>query len=294
MNQKRSALLIMLISHPSIEGKEISCYFCEHMVRGQFSLFQRAPTLAWLLGLNVGLYGVLVVLALFSRMSGQEGFFVWLYHKLALPAHLSELARQPWSVLTHMFVHDVRSFWHILFNMLWLYWMGRLFTTVQPERRLGWIYMLAGLAGVVGYLVYALSKGVGGYALGASAAVNGIILATVALMPNYGVFLFFIGPIALRWVGLIWVFLDFVTALTNEAVAVAHLSGSVAGMVIGYALRQGWKPESIFKAIREYFEGPEEISQEEIDRILEKIHAKGMKSLTRRELRILQRATEKL
>jgi DNA-binding NarL/FixJ family response regulator len=108
------------------------------------------------------------------------------------------------------------------------------------------------------------------------------------------VFLFFIGPIALRWVGLIWLFLDFVTALTNEAVAIAHLSGSAAGMIIGYAFRQGWRPENLIQAIREYFEGPQEISQEEVDRILEKIHAKGIRSLSRRELRILQKATERL
>jgi len=264
------------------------------MKRGSFSLFQRSPTLGWLLGINIASYVLMVLLALVSRLSGQEAFFNWLYHKVALPASFSELLRQPWSILTHMFLHDVRSFWHILFNMLWLYWMGQLFIAVQPERRLGWVYLLAGLGGGTGYLIYAWTQGLGGYALGASAAVNGIILATVTLMPHYPVFLFFIGPIALRWVGLIWVFLDFVTALTNEAVAIAHLSGSVVGMVVGYAFRQGWSPESILSSIRQYFQGPEEISQEEIDRILEKIHAKGIKSLSRRELRILQKATEKL
>ncbi len=264
------------------------------MRQGSFSLFQRSPTLAWLLGLNVVSYILMVLLALIFRLSGQDAFFTWLYHKVALPGNLHELLRQPWSILTHMFIHDVRSFWHILFNMLWLYWMGQLFITVQPERRLGWVYLLAGLGGATGYLMYAWMKGMGGYALGASASVNGIILATVTLMPHYPVFLFFIGPIALRWVGLIWIFLDFVTALTNEAVAIAHLSGSLVGMLVGYAFREGWSPESTFKVIREYFQGPEEVSQEEIDRILEKIHAKGIKSLSRRELRILQKATEKL
>jgi len=264
------------------------------MGRGRFSLFYRSPVLGWLLGINIALYGCMVLFALLARVGGQEALFRWFYHKLALPGNLFELLRQPWSIVTHMFLHDVYSFWHVLFNMLWLYWMGRLFMTVQPERRLAWVYGLAGLAGAVGYLSYTLAKGVGGYALGASAAVNGIILATVTLMPHYPVFLFFIGPIALRWVGLIWLFLDFVTALTNEAVAIAHLSGSAAGMIIGYAFRQGWRPENLIQAIREYFEGPQEISQEEVDRILEKIHAKGIRSLSRRELRILQKATERL
>ncbi len=264
------------------------------MRRGSFSLFQRAPTLAWLLAINIVLYGLMVLLALSARLSSQESLFTWLYHKFALPANLHELIRQPWSIFTHMFLHNVWSFWHVLFNMLWLYWMGQLFITVQPERRLGWVYGLAGLGGAVGYLSYALTKGATGYALGASAAVNGIILATVTLMPHYPVFLFFLGPIALRWVGLVWIFIDFVTALTNEAVAIAHLSGSATGMVLGYAFRRGWSPENILRSVREHFEGPSEISQDEIDRILEKIHAKGIKSLTRRELRILQKATEKL
>jgi membrane associated rhomboid family serine protease len=259
------------------------------------SLFQRTPTLGWLIAINILAYVSAVLGALVFHLSGADTLFYQYYYKLALPAAWQELLRQPWSVITHMFIHDVRNFWHVLLNMLWLYWMGRLLTSIQPESRIGWVYCLAGLGGALGYGAYTLSKGwMSGYALGASAAVNGVVLATVVLIPYHRVFLFFIGPIALRWVGLIWIFLDFVTALSNEAVAIAHLSGSGAGLLIGYAFRSGWKPEQLIYQLRLWWEGPKEVSQEEIDYILEKIHAKGIKSLTRRERKILQRATERL
>lgn len=259
-------------------------------------LFYRAPTLAWLLAANVGFYVSLVLVALGFHLSGADAVFQYYLHKLALPSEVEVLLRQPWSVVTHMFVHDVRSFWHILFNMLWLYWMGSFFISVQPHQRLGWVYFLAGLAGGVGFVSYSLANGLGAvYAMGASAAVNGIILATVVLMPYHQVFLFFIGPIALRWIGLIWLFLDFILAIGgNEAVAVAHLSGSFAGILLGYAFRRGWGPEGWIAALRDFWVGPKEVTQQEVDRILDKISAKGLRSLTRREREILRRATEKL
>ncbi len=259
-------------------------------------LFYRAPTLAWLLTINVGLYAVLVLVALAFHLGRADGAFQYYLHKLALPARLLLLLEQPWSILTHMFLHDIRSFWHILFNMLWLYWMGSLFISIQPHQRLGWVYFLAGLAGAAGFVGYAWASSFAqAYAMGASAAVNGVILATVALVPYHQVFLFFIGPVALRWVGLIWLFLDFILALGgNEAVAIAHLCGSFTGILLGYAFRQGWEPEAWVRALRDTWSGPKQITQQDVDRILDKIHAKGLKSLTRREREILKRAKEKL
>lgn len=257
--------------------------------------FAGASPLSWLVGVNVAVYVASVLIAVGFYAAGNLAVFEHFYRKLALPGTPALLAEQPWSLLTHMFIHDWRGFWHILINMLWLYWMGRLFLTTQPAHRLFWAYGFGGLGGIIGFLSYAWSHpGYAGYAFGASAAVNGVFFATVALMPNFRVFLFIFGPIALKWLALVWVFLDLLLTLSgNEATAIAHLSGAGMGLLFGYLLGRGWKPERLTISIAQAFQ-EKEITQAEVDRILDKINQKGMKSLTRREREILKKAAEKL
>ncbi|MCS6895204.1 MAG: rhomboid family intramembrane serine protease [Bacteroidia bacterium] len=257
--------------------------------------FARATPLSWLITANVAIYVVSVLIALGFYLAGRIGLFEVYYHKLALPGSPYLLLHQPWSLITHMFIHDWRGFWHILINMLWLYWMGQLFMTTQPPLRLLWAYGLGGLGGIIGFLAYAWSHApYGGYALGASAAVNGVFFATVALMPNFRVFLFIFGPIALKWLALVWIFLDILLTLGgNEATAIAHLSGAGAGLLLGYLLSRGWRPERLgnykLSLLRE-----KEVTPEEIDRILDKINQKGLHSLTKRERETLKKAAERL
>lgn len=257
--------------------------------------FAGATPLSWLIGLNVVIYVLSVLTAAGFYLMGQLAVFEQFYRKLALPGTPLLLLKQPWSLLTHMFIHDWRGFWHILVNMLWLYWMGRLFLTTQPAHRLFWAYGAGGLGGIIGFLSYAWShSGYHGYALGASAAVNGVFFATVALMPNFRVFLFIFGPIALKWLALIWIFLDLLLTINgNEAAALAHLSGAGIGLIFGYLLSRGWQPEQWHTSFSSLFR-EREITPTEVDRILDKIHQKGMKSLTRREREILKRAAERL
>ncbi|MCX8112832.1 MAG: rhomboid family intramembrane serine protease [Bacteroidia bacterium] len=257
--------------------------------------FAGATPLSWLIGVNVALYVLSVLVAVGFYLAGELAVFERFYRKLALPGAPTALLRQPWALLTHMFIHDWRGFWHILLNMLWLYWMGQLFLTTQPGIRLFWAYGAGGLGGIIGFLSYAWGhEGYNGYAFGASAAVNGVFFATVALMPTFRVFLFIFGPIALKWLALVWVFLDLLLTLGgNEATAIAHLSGAGMGLLLGYLLGQGWEPERLTAPFYLAFK-KREVTSDEVDRILEKIHQKGLKSLSRREREILKRAAERL
>ncbi|MCS7297388.1 MAG: rhomboid family intramembrane serine protease [Bacteroidia bacterium] len=265
------------------------------MVKPGRRFFAGAAPLTWLIATNVSIYVASVLIALGFYLANSLPTFEYFFRKFALPGHPTLLLKQPWSLITHMFIHDWRGFWHILLNMFWLYWMGQLFLTTQSSERLLWAYGLGGLGGAIGFLSYAWSHAnYSGYAIGASAAVNGVFFATVTLMPYFRVHLLFFGPIALRWLALIWIFLDLLLTLGgNEATAIAHLSGAGMGVIVGYLLRRGWGPELLGKSMMPFFR-EKEVTEEELNRILEKIHQKGLKSLTRREREVLKRAAERL
>ena len=62
----------------------------------------------------------------------------------------------PWVILTHMFLHV--GFMHILFNMLWLYWFGRIAGDFLGNQRILAIYLLGGLAGALAYFLSYLHR----------------------------------------------------------------------------------------------------------------------------------------
>ena len=100
---------------------------------------------------------------------------------LSVPASLSKLATLFWTPFTYMFLHT--SFWHILGNMLWLYFLGLVFLSVFDGRRMLAVYILGGLSGALFYVAaYNLFPAIESAlpvssALGASAAVSAIVIA---------------------------------------------------------------------------------------------------------------------
>src|SRR6201996_6071574 len=67
------------------------------------------------------------------------------YDYLALPSYLPKLLTRFWTPLTYMFMHA--GLLHILFNMLWLFWMGQIFEEFLGNKRIVGLYLLGGLSG---------------------------------------------------------------------------------------------------------------------------------------------------
>ncbi len=181
---------------------------------------------------NVAMFTLVMTLRLLKKLGALDfesdsGVF-----GLATTWKAELLLMRPWSVLTHLFVHvDV---WHLVMNMLWLYWMGRLYMGQFGERRLLSTYFVGGLAG---FLVYALASNVfpglqqGTFAYGASAAVMAIMSATATAQPNYMVRLFLLGSIPLKYLAIGWVLLDYFALGqgANPGGNLAHLGGAAFG-----------------------------------------------------------------
>lgn len=149
----------------------------------------------------------------------------------------------PWVLVTTLFFHE--GFLHILWNMLFLYWFGRIVGDFIGNQRVFPIYLLGGLAGSLVYFIYinsVLQPGEGpAYAMGASASVMAIVLAAGVIAPDYIIRLLFLGDIKLKYIVGAMVFLDLIgmAGNINTGGHFAHLGGAAMGWLLVWQLRQG-------------------------------------------------------
>ncbi len=234
---------------------------------------------------------------------------------LMLPSSLKSLAYTPWSIITYLFLHS--GIFHVLFNMLVLYWFGNLFVEYLGKQKFIYTYFLTGIAGG---LFYVLCYNVFPYfnntvetskALGASAAVMGIVFATATLLPNYSIVLAIFGPVRLKFIAFFYLLIDLVgISGSNAGGHLAHIGGALFGFIIIKQLQNGndftRMPMKIVESINNIFKpkrmkvvhkttininkNKNNVSQEEIDRILDKISQNGYENLSAKEKEILFKA----
>lgn len=145
----------------------------------------------------------------------------------------------PWGPVIYMFLHE--SFFHILWNMLYLFWFGRIFGDLLGDRRVLPLYLLGGLAGYAFYFVGAYFMGGMPPLLGASGAVFAILVATGVFAPEYGIRLLFFGTVRLKWIVLIAIFAQIVAlgSANNFGGTLAHFGGIAAGLLFAWYLQRG-------------------------------------------------------
>lgn len=151
-----------------------------------------------------------------------------------------ELITRPWTIITNMFLHF--SLGHLFWNMLYLYWFGRILQELVGNGKVLAIYVLSGLAGVVAFILSAnLMQGVGSYALGASGAIMGLVLAAATIAPHFQIHLIFIGGVKLMYIALIVVVLDLIALPggINTGGHLAHLGGAAMGYFLARQMQNG-------------------------------------------------------
>ena len=143
-----------------------------------------------------------------------------------------------------MFLHE--GFMHILFNMLNLFWFGRLFTMYFSEKQLVGLYLLGGLFGAAFYIIafnifpYYAPLLHQSLLLGASASIMAIIVATAVCTPNMEMQLLFLGSIKLKYIATVIVLMSFFGLTSdNGGGQLAHLGGALAGYLFVVSLQQG-------------------------------------------------------
>ena len=203
--------------------------------------FREGSALTRLIYINLGLFLLIRITNVFYFLSGTEfPILDW----LALPADFGMLASRPWTLITYMFLHF--DFLHILFNLLWLYWMGQIFLNYFNQGKLVTIYLLGGISGglfyVAGYNSFPVFSQivVDSRLLGASASVIAIVTALAVHAPNHILHLMFIGPVKMKYIALFSVLLYVIgISSTNAGGNLAHLGGAFWGMLYVLQLRRG-------------------------------------------------------
>jgi membrane associated rhomboid family serine protease len=152
----------------------------------------------------------------------------------------SEIFSRPWILITHMFLHANGI--HLLFNMMVLFFFGP-----ELERRVGGkrfllIYFISGLVAALGYSFWTLFVfGTNEPAIGASGALMGIFACLAILAPDIVVYVYFI-PMKITYALIFFILLDLFLSSSGDLIAhSAHLSGVVAGLVIGKYLKKTGK-----------------------------------------------------
>ena len=163
---------------------------------------------------------------------------------LELPALPSKFITQPWTLITYFFTH--LSFFHILFNMLFLYWFGKLIQEFLGDKKALNLYVLGGIAGGLFYiLIYNILPQFdqvieGSYMLGASAGVFAIVVGAAVFMPNYTMYLLLFGPVRIKYIALVYVLLSFFSIpIENAGGNIAHLGGAAIGFIYIKQLHKG-------------------------------------------------------
>ncbi len=234
---------------------------------------------------------------------------------LMLPSNLKTLIYTPWSIITYMFLHS--GIFHILFNMLVLYWFGNIYQEYLGKQKFIYTYFLSGIFGGLFYVLcynvfpYFSSTVETSKALGASAAVMGIVFATATLLPNFTIVLAIFGPIRLKYIAFFYLLIDLVgISSANAGGHLAHIGGALFGFLFIKQLQNGndWTkfPVKIIEGVSGMFQPKkmkvayknpstntnkkQEVTQAEIDRVLDKISQSGYENLSAKEKEILFKA----
>ena len=286
--------------------------------------FCRASISQQFIYINCGIFVVTALVAIVGMLFN-VGNYSWM-EWLELPAWLPQFIKQPWSLVTYMFLHA--GLFHLLFNMLWLYSFGQLFLMFFSARHFRGLYFLGGFCGGVLYMLaynvfpYFSSYLYGSYLLGASASVIAIVIATAIREPEFRVSLLFFGQVRLKYLALIMIITDLLFVTSNNAGGhIAHLGGALAGWWFAAGLRKGkdvtkwinqtidwllggWKVKRAPKkpkmkvhyggrATDYEYNARKKEQDEEVDRILDKLKKSGYGSLTTEEKKRLFDASKR-
>lgn len=280
------------------------------------SLAEQGRVTVWLIGINIACF----VLQFVTRTQGPRGGWHEPFTEALLLDPDKVMAGEVWRLGTYAFLHSTRDIWHIVFNMLVLFFFGR-----QVEERVGSreylaFYLLGAVLSGVAFLLGDLGGLLKGHALGASGAVTAALVLAACYNPRQIILLFFVIPVPIWAVVAFMIVSDLIPFLRRDSGAVAtsaHLGGAAFGFAyyrLGLKLTEWglrWPKRRSRPQLRLYREedddrpavpvapraaparhAEDEQLEAQLDDILAKIPRVGMEGLTESERQVLRKASE--
>lgn len=238
---------------------------------------------------------------IFSFASNQFQYPSW----LALSSNYKEVLWFPWTLLTYGFLHS--EIIHLIFNLIFLYYISILFYTFFNTRQFLTVYFLGSFFAGLVFVTYGFLFNYDNLIVGASASIMAIFIAVATYAPNYAIRLPLIGYLKIWHLAALYIFIDVSQLLTeNTGGHIAHLSGSIVGFTFAILMKKGIdlsevllfkkrknttfkkvyknKPVKKYQSVRV---SDVNFQQRQIDEILEKISKSGYDSLTKEEKEFL-------
>jgi membrane associated rhomboid family serine protease len=283
--------------------------------------FHNGSNLTRLIYINIGVFILITLAAIAGFLIASPVISDKAIDLLAVPSAMQKLITRPWTLITYMFLH--KDIWHILFNMLWLYWFGSIFLQYLDQRKLVSVYILGGIGGAVLYIlsfnVFPAFSGLvsESVAIGASASVMAVVIAIAAYVPDYTINMLLLGRVKIKYMALaIFVLTSFMDFSVNSGGKLAHIGGAIFGYLYTMNIRQGrdigrginkaidiivtaFRPRKKMKVtykkpVTDYdYNSIKAEHQAKINTILDKISKGGYDSLTKEEKETLFRESQK-
>ena len=210
-----------------------------------------------------------------------------------------------WQFFTYMFLHG--GVWHLAFNMFILWMFGRQLEDLWGNKAFLRYYLTCGIG--AGVATYFFTMGSDVVTIGASGAIFGILVAYAVIYPDQLItlLLFFVLPITLKAKHLVMIIagMEFLHCISGTVDGIGHFA-HLGGGVVGYIYLKMWRKASYYdvghretfllrlgKPFSRWRQGRADISEREVDRILDKISRHGLQSLSWREKIILRRRSKK-
>jgi len=270
--------------------------------------FKKGSIITRIIYINVGLFIFLSLLNILF-LGGNENYNLLNY--IALPSDFHQFLLKPWTLLTFMFFDS--SFMSVLFNSIFLYWIGKIFIVYFDEKKLLGVYLLGGIIGGIFFMMALLlfpglhDNMIAVRLVGAAVPVIAIIAAVSFYAPNYPIQLMLLGQIKMKNLAIICIILYiFGNKAANASINFAYLGSGLLGGYFAVNYRKGNDITRYFISFlnkifslfdRKYkikfssrtnknakpYNSNQEVDQEEINHILDKVRESGYESLTSKE-----------
>ena len=256
---------------------------------------------------NVFVFALILLLNILNLTINQISLTEYFF---TLDTNIVGFIIKPWGIITSIFSHF--EIWHLIFNMLFLYFSGQLFEQIFDKRRLWQTYIFGGISGgmleIAAHYLFPSFQNSDQVVVGASGSIMAIFTALAFHSPNIRVNLFGIFPVKIYLIAIFFLLNDLIgIADPSDNVAhFAHLGGAIFGLISIQSMHSNNNILSILgsffdrikkiitsgkstKSGKAKFKTDEEYNrekkrrQEKTDAILDKISKSGYESLTKEE-----------